>query len=331
MADASCSVDHRSVTRAQPSEELAFQSRVVPRERLLSLASRASELANARRVRFVGHVLLLGGVAFLLVRLRASLRDSNIHLANVGWGWLAGATALGVVAVFGSSAIWLLIMRRLGSPIRWPSAAIYLQSQLGKYVPGGVWQYASRGAMARGYGLSVRTVARSLPIELGATVCAGAAFAFLAVGWWGAIGAAGAIASAGGAGVYLDGSRAARRLTAQTIPLYALTWILVGVSFWMTARALLPVKVSDLALYVGAFAAAWLVGLIAIYAPGGIGVREAVLVAILGPRIGSADALVIAAVSRAVFTLADLIAAAVSVPLLRRQTQGAVEAARPSS
>ena len=289
------------------------------------------ELANARRVRFVGHVLLLGGLAFLLLRLRESLRASSIHLASVGWGWIAGATALGVVAVFGSSAIWLVIMRRLGSPIRWPAAAIYLQSQLGKYVPGGVWQYASRGAMARGYGLSVRTVAKSLPIELGATVCAGGAFAFLAVGWWGAVAAVGVIAAAGGAGVYLDGSRAARRITAQTIPLYAVTWILIGVSFWMTARALVPVKVSDLALYMGAFAAAWLVGLIAIYAPGGIGVREAVLVAILGPRIGSSDALVIAAVSRAVFTLADLIPAAISMPLLRRKTQGAVETARPSA
>jgi hypothetical protein len=184
--------------------------------------------------------------------------------------------------------------------------------------------------MARGYGLSVRTVARSLPIELVATVCAGAAFAFLAVGWWGAIGAAAAIVAAGGAAVCLDGSRATRRLTAQTIPLYAVTWILIGVSFWMTARAFLPVKASDLAFYMGAFAAAWLVGLIAIYAPSGIGVREAVLVAILGPRIGSADALVIAVVSRAVFTVADLVPAVLSVPLLRRQTQVEVETPRPS-
>jgi uncharacterized membrane protein YbhN (UPF0104 family) len=298
---------------------------MVSRERLLRLASRGAELANARRVRLAGHVLLLGGLAFLLVRLRSILHDSNIHLANVGWGWLAGAIVLGVAAVIGSSLIWLVILRRLGSPVRWPAAAIYLQAQLSKYVPGGVWQYASRGAMARGYGLSVRTVARSLPIELVATICAGGAFACLAVGWWGAIAAAAAIVVAAGVGGYLDDGRIARRVTAQTVPLYAATWPLIGVSFWMTARAFLHVGPSDLALYTGAFAAAWLVGLIAIYAPGGIGVREAVLVAILGPRIGSANALVVAAASRAVFTLADLIPAALSLPLLRRQAHRVTE------
>jgi uncharacterized membrane protein YbhN (UPF0104 family) len=278
----------------------------------------------------VGHILLLAGLAFLLVRLRSILRDSNIHLTDGGWVWLAGATVLGVVAVIGSSFIWLFILRRLGSPVRWRSAAIYLQAQLGKYVPGGVWQYAGRGAMARGYGLPVRVVARSLPIELTATVCAGAAFACLAVGWWGAIAAAAAITTAAGAGTYLDDRRTATRVVAQTIPLYAATWPLIGVSFWMTARAFLHVKPGDIALYTGAFAAAWIVGLIAIYAPGGIGVREAVLVAILGPRIGSADALVIAAASRIVFTLADLIPAALSLPLLRRQTHLATEPAPPA-
>jgi uncharacterized membrane protein YbhN (UPF0104 family) len=303
---------------------------MVSRERLLTLASRGAELANARYFRLAGHILLFGGLVFLLVRLRSILHDSNIHLANVGWGWLAGATMLGVLAVIGSSLFWLVILRRLGSPVRWPSAAIYLQSQLGKYVPGGVWQYAGRGAMARGYGLSVRAVAKSLPIELAATVCAGAAFAFLAVGWWGVVAAAAAIAATVGVGAYFDERRTALRITAQAVPLYAALWPLIGISFWMTARAFIHVTPSDLALYTGAFAAAWIVGLIAIYAPGGIGVREAVLVAILGPRIGSADALVIAAASRAVFTLADLIPAALSVPLLRRQTHRAAETVPPA-
>jgi glycosyltransferase 2 family protein len=298
---------------------------MVSRERLLRLASRGADLANARRVRLAGHVLLVAGVVFLLVRLRSILHDGHIHLTNLGWAWLASATVLGVAAVISSSLIWLFILRRLGSPARWPSAAIYLQAQLGKYVPGGVWQYASRGAMARGYGLSVRVVARSLPIELAATVCAGAAFAFLAVGWWGVIAAVAAITAAAGGRMYLGADRVALRITAQAVPLYAATWPFIGVSFWMTAHAFLHVGPVDIALYTGAFAAAWIVGLIAIYAPGGIGVREAVLVAILGPRIGAANALVIALASRAVFTLADLVPAALSVPLLRWQAHRVAE------
>ena len=48
---------------------------------------------------------------------------------------------------------------------------------------------------------------------------------------------------------------------------------------------------------------------VAIYAPGGIGVREAVLVGLLRGKIGSGDALLIAAASRAVLTLVDLVGA----------------------
>jgi hypothetical protein len=302
---------------------------MVSRERLLRLASRGAELASARRVRLVAHVLLLGGLAFILVRLRSVLHDSNIHLTQAGWGWLAGAVVLGVAAVIGSSLIWLVILRKLGLPVPWPTAAIYLQAQLGKYIPGTVWQYASRGAMARAHGLSVGAVVRSLPIELAATICAGGAFAFLALGWWGAIAVAAVIVFAGGVGTNLGEGRIARRVTAQVIPLYAATWPVIGVSFWMTARAFLHVSPSDLALYTGAFAVAWIVGLVAIYAPGGIGVREAMLVAVLGPRIGSAEALLIAAASRIVFTLADLIAAGLSLALLRRQPQRATEPVPP--
>ena len=71
--------------------------------------------------------------------------------------------------------------------------------------------------------------------------------------------------------------------------------------------------------YMGTFAVAWLAGLLAIYAPGGLGVREAVLVALLHGRIGAADALVVAAASRLVLVLADVLLAAVSTAALRRR------------
>jgi hypothetical protein len=303
---------------------------MVPRERLLSLAAKAEELANTKRVRLVAHILLLGGLAFLLVRLRSILHDGDIHLTHGGWAWLAAAATLGVVAVVGSSFVWLIVLRNLGLRVRWRSAAIYLQAQLAKYVPGGVWQYASRGTMARVHGLSVRIVAKSLPIELAATLYAGGAFTFLLFGWWGTIGVVAAIAAAPGLAAYFGKGRVGLSAAAQVVPLYGATWLLIGISFWMTARAFLPVSPSDLPLYTGAFAAAWIVGLIAIYAPGGIGVREAVLVAILGSRIGSAEALVIAAASRAVFTVADLLPAALSLPLLRGRTQLVVEPVPPA-
>jgi hypothetical protein len=205
----------------------------------------------------------------------------------------------------------------LGTPARLSWAADYFQGQLGKYVPGSLWQYASRGAMASGRGIQLRAVAMSFPIELSATVYAAAAFSMLLLGWWGTLGLVAVVAVAPVATAVLR-ARVALRAAAKAAVLYAATWLFIGVSFWMAARALVRVPLEHLPIYAGAFAAAWIVGLVAIYAPGGIGVREALLVAILRPRIGTADAFLVAAASRIVFTVADLSAAGLSFLIIRR-------------
>ena len=61
-----------------------------------------------------------------------------------------------------------------------------------------------------------------------------------------------------------------------------------------------------------------LAGLLAVYAPGGLGVREAVLVALLAHRIGAANALVVAAASRLMFIVVDVVLAGVATAALRR-------------
>jgi uncharacterized membrane protein YbhN (UPF0104 family) len=95
----------------------------------------------------------------------------------------------------------------------------------------------------------------------------------------------------------------------RAVPLYACIWVVVGIGFWLTARGLVEARAHDISFYVGAFALAWLVGLVVVYAPAGLGVREAVLVALLRGRLGSADAVVLAAAFRGVLTLVDIGAA----------------------
>ena len=57
------------------------------------------------------------------------------------------------------------------------------------------------------------------------------------------------------------------------------------------------------------------VGALVVVSPSGIGVREAVLVATLAPVLEPSSALAVALVLRVVFTLADLLAAAATVPI----------------
>jgi hypothetical protein len=118
--------------------------------------------------------------------------------------------------------------------------------------------------------------------------------------------------------------------TRSAVILYLVVWALYGIAFWATGRALFAVPVSDLPRYVGVFALAWLAGLVAVFAPGGIGVREAVIVALLRSRLGEADAIVLAATSRIVLTAIDLVAgaAAFGIPALRRNDARPVGAGR---
>jgi uncharacterized membrane protein YbhN (UPF0104 family) len=252
---------------------------------------------NTRRARVAAQALLAAGFLFLLLRLRSLWRGGHVELGQVGCGWLLAAAALAAVTVAGSAVIWLVILRSLGVATRRSWAAIFLQAQLAKYIPGSVWQYASRAGLAAADGVPMRAVALSLPIELASTAAAAASFAFLLLGWWGLAPIA-FLAAAGAA--------AGRRIAAvRSYPLYLATWVALAGGFWLTARALLVVPAREIPFYAGAFAVAWLVGLVVIYAPGGLGVREAVLVALLRSRIGAADALAVSLASRLLLVAVD--------------------------
>jgi uncharacterized membrane protein YbhN (UPF0104 family) len=291
---------------------------MVSRERLLSLGATFAEHATTRRVRVLGQVLLLAALVFVVLRARSLWHGSHIDWAQVDWLALAGAFLLGMAGTAAGAAIWLFILRDLGVRTRRRWAGLFFQAQLGKYIPGSVWQYAGRTAVARSNGLPVRPVAISLPIEfVAAAIAAGATGAFL-LGWWGA-----AVVAAAAIVLLVIQRRAGGRAlpvatTIRATLLYVPVWLLLGASFWLCAHGLLGVPAQDLALYMGAFAVAWLAGLLAVYAPGGLGVREAVLVALLSGRIGAADALVVAAASRLILIVVDLALAGIATAALRR-------------
>ena len=298
------------------------------RERLFRFGATAAAAATDKRVRRIAQLLLALGLLFVALRLRTIWHDSNLNLDQVGWGWLGGAAVLAAGSVAASGAIWLVILRELDVPVRTHWLGIFLQAQLTKYIPGSVWQYAGRATLASGYGIPLRVVGKSLSVEVVAAAAAAALFIALLLGWWAS--AVVVVLLIAPALAVRKNSRAAVRATARATALYGVVWALMGASFWMTGRALVGTSVSDLAEYGGAFACAWLVGFVAIYAPGGLGVREAMVVVLLRGKIGAADALVVAAASRAVFTIVDCVAAAVGVVLLRRYRSASTNGSLPT-
>lgn len=290
---------------------------MVSRERLLRLGAKAADCATVKGVRVAGQVLLFAGIVFVVLRVRSLWHGSHIALANVNWGALVASFAVATLGTVAAAVVWLAILRGLGvrTQLRW--TGIFFKAQLAKYIPGSVWQYAGRAAVARTYGIPVRPVGLSLPIEFAASAIAAGSMATFLLGWWGGL-AVVAVAIALICAERVAGDRRTVFVTIQATLLFLPVWLVLGASFWLCARGLVAVPAHHIAFYIGAFAVAWLAGLVAVYAPGGLGVREAVLVALLSSRIGAADALVIAAASRLTLILVDVVLAALAAAARRR-------------
>src|SRR5207247_2269022 len=107
--------------------------------------------------------------------------------------------------------------------------------------------------------------------------------------------------------------------------LTVLSWGTYGAALWMLARGLVPDAPIPLPLAtaIGAFALGYILGLLALFAPGGVGVRELVLVGLLAPFLGSGGAVVVSVASRVLLTLMEAAAALLTLPLRHRPQESA--------
>jgi len=233
------------------------------------------------------------GTSFFFVALVVTLHVAVTLFDGFAWGWL---------------------LRRLGVDAATRQAvSVFAVAQFGKYLPGNVAQHVGRVAFARKAGWSISRVVVSMLLENGfaAGTCAlvvsvalvgklgGVAHAehstpllgALVVGFVaGVVVAQRLLASppafvrtrlALGEPVVLSASTLGTYLAVNLISLAAL-----GASFTLSLRSLGPLTVQPLWFVPAAAMAAWLFGYIVPGAPAGLGVREAGLVALLGPMLG---------------------------------------------
>jgi uncharacterized membrane protein YbhN (UPF0104 family) len=316
---------------------------MLSRERLHRLGATVAGTAYAARkkavVRLLGRLLAVVLVVFLALRLWQEWRREPVDFGQLDVGVFVGAVVASVAAVTAYGLVWLYLLRRLGThaPLSW--ITLFFKSQLAKYLPGSVWQYAGRVGLAHNRGVPFQPALLSVVAEIGYSAVAAAAAASLILGWVAVaavfLGLAGLLALGYAAGrriaALIGGARsegdgrldrrsvlATLRAAPAAVFLYLVVWGLYGLAFWTTGRALFAVPASDIPRYIGVFALAWLAGLVAFFAPGGIGVREAVIAALLAGPLGQADAIVLAATSRIVLSTVDLVAGAASFGLPAR-------------
>jgi uncharacterized membrane protein YbhN (UPF0104 family) len=136
-------------------------------------------------------------------------------------------------------------------------------------------------------------------------------------------GAVAPVATAGGeAAVETSGGAASAALPGARVIVglalgYAVYWALTGLAFAALVRAMFPLAASDVPLAIAGYSASYAVGFLSLLTPGGLGVREGVLVLALAPVMPAGPALVVALVSRLWMMLFELLGAVAAYALER--------------
>jgi hypothetical protein len=313
-----------------------------------------TEATNVGRPRWRRHLVTIGEVVAVLAALAAlygffRLAGPTLRSAHpkLHWGTLALASAVWMatyaqlVQLWSSSLPWWnASLRSTPRPLTWFQAMrVFFVSNLARYVPGAVWQFAGLAAMSAQAGAS--PVAASVAVLLQQVVLLATGFVLILSGAPHVLGAWAqtmdtlsqvALAALLTAALIGLGPRAlpiirrwTERLIKRPVPLpappprafalyvvrAALAWVAYGFAFWLFGRALFGAEAPHMWLAGTAYLSSYLLGLIAVFAPGGIVVREGAMVVQLSSAIGSDRALVLAVASRLWLVSLEIIGALV--------------------
>jgi len=286
--------------------------------------------------------VVLAGAAYYLFRVAApqwpAIRQRSL-------AWRAGPLALSALLIVANLAwmiaIWRTSLRWCAERVHyWDAARIWFTANLARFLPGAVLQFASLALMASRYGVSPAAATATVLLQqivlllTGLTVVAAFTPIVLHQGWWqGAF----VVALVLGAVVVLLLPRLTRRLPSLArlwsqlkawqllvfAMLLSLQWLAYGAAFRFLAIGLLGSQgaagQASWGFYITAFTESYLAGVIAVFAPAGLLVREAALISVLTPVLGGPDAVILAVAARIWHTALELVSGALvlAIPVPR--------------
>ena len=272
-----------------------------------------------------------------------SLRTQHIEW-RFGPTWIAGS----VLVVFSTYAVlieaWRRVVVSMGERLPFLAAArIWFLASFGKYVPGKVWALAGAAVLAQRAGVDPSAaVAGALVLQVLSLTSGAAVVAITAPDVFQSVGQGSQPVLAL---VILLSVLAVVALTWQPVldwisgllpsswprlraisPLVlgaafvanVAAWCAYGVALLLLTRGLLPVVALSLPQAIGVFTCSYIVGFLALFAPGGLGPRESVFLLMLSGQVGLKAAAALAIASRLLLTATELIPAVFLLLLSRR-------------
>jgi hypothetical protein len=281
--------------------------------------------ASKRLVQWGAAVALIAGFVALYKFYQSYTAQLRVPV-GVSWGGVLLASLIWASGYVQMILLWSSSFSWWGSSIAWyKGLRVFFVTNLARYIPGAIWQFAGLAGMtmeaggspaaasvgvillqivtlATGIMITVSAAPRLLPLTAGLTSVEQLLIAALLV--------AGLIVALPH---LLPRIRSLlERILKKPVPLptpprgqFALyvircagNWLIYGFAFWLFSRALLGQGAPSAWVAITCYVASYLAGLIAVFAPGGIVVREGAIIGLLQPSIGVEAATILAIASR---------------------------------
>jgi glycosyltransferase 2 family protein len=284
-------------------------------------------------------VLALAAAGWVLLRLAGpNWRAFAAAPVTIHWGMLALASAVWLASFLFLVQLWAASLAWWNQRLRGVAAIrIFVLSNLARYIPGAIWQFTGLALFAMEQRVSPLAAAGAVLLQqlvlLATGLLLALAFAPTMLGTFAAalppwVQLTTVVAGLGFLLWLFPVALPAlqprlERLLRRPVPLprppsasfarylvgSALGWVGYGVSFWLFTRALLDGAAPPPLLAATAFVASYVAGIIAVFAPGGIVVREAALVAALSSHLGAERAFLLAVGARVWLVALEIVGA----------------------
>lgn len=302
--------------------------------------NKLKKILNSPLIRWFFLTVALAGLLWVIVKNWGSLAHA---LATLPWYIAVASFAFAVVYVFFTMWSWRVILADLGSSLNWNiSTQLFGISQIGKYIPGGVWNIVAAAEIGRDHDIPARRSVTAMTVAVLISLLSGTGIGVIAVlstsvsmqvpTWLIVLLLAILVALLmppvlnrliGFGFKLLKRPSPERQMTFKGLGLGTLlaiiAWGIAGMQIWLLACGFgMRPSASGMALSIGAYALAWVAGFLVVFVPAGTGVRESVLGLFFAGALASGGVLAVVLVSRIAMAFADLLFAAIGALLKMR-------------
>lgn len=299
---------------------------------------------HRRVIRLLVKLLLFGVLAWLVGRAMVN-NLSGVHWDQVHlrWGFLATAWGIRLVQMAIAVTAMRLLLEHMCPAPSWPVMfGVITVSSIGKYVPGrlagllgGAWMFRQRNVpvpaftgmvfMSRGLSLGLDLLA-AVPLLLWQPISQR-----LPLAWAWSLGLVGVVAVCLHPRIFLGlGNWALHRLGqarlggtwrfgqyVRPLALMALNAVLGGAAIWLTALSIGDLSPRWIPVLISTGALTAVAGVLAFFAPGGLGISEGILLVVLGQVLPPVSTAIVIIASRLMWTSTDILLALGGLAILK--------------